>query len=139
MRLVICLLTWGIFVSFTTAATIHVPADQPTIQAAIDAAMDGDTVLVAPGTYFENIHFRGKGIVLSSEFVHSGDLAHIDSSIIDGSNPQHNDSGTVVTFNAGEDSTSVLLGFTIRNGTGTKHPNSPGAWNVSIEMRQIVS
>jgi hypothetical protein len=30
--------------------TIHVPADQPTIQAAINAANSGDTVLVAPGT-----------------------------------------------------------------------------------------
>ena len=32
------------------AATIHVPADQSTIQAGIDAAVGGDLVLVASGT-----------------------------------------------------------------------------------------
>lgn len=39
---------------------IHVPCDQPTIQAAINAAGDGDTVLVAPGTHRENITFMSK-------------------------------------------------------------------------------
>jgi len=37
------------------AAVINVPADYPTIQAAIVAAVDGDTVVVAAGTYNENL------------------------------------------------------------------------------------
>ncbi len=84
--------------------TIHVPADQATIQAAINAASNGGTVLVAPGTYFENINFKGKAITVTS----SGGPS---VTIIDGSA-----NGSVVTFNSGETTSSVLSGFTIRNG-----------------------
>jgi hypothetical protein len=86
------------------AATINVPADKQTIQAAIDAAVDGDTVLVAPGTYKENISFKGKAITVTS----TGDPT---LTVIDG-----NQNGSVVTFNSMEGPNSVLNGFTIQNG-----------------------
>ncbi len=60
--LALALLTAGA----SNSTTINIPADQPTIQAGIDAAVDGDTVLVAPDDYVENIDFSGKSIVVQS-------------------------------------------------------------------------
>lgn len=94
-----------------TASIINVPGDQSTIQAGIDAAVDSDTVLVEPGTYIENINFVGKSIVLCSLFFTMQDTSYISQTIIDG-----NYDGSVITFENGEDSTSVLSGFTITNG-----------------------
>jgi len=100
-------------------AVLAVPAKYPSIQTAIDSAAQGDTVLVAPGRYYENIRFKGKGIVVASQFARSRDAADIEHTIIDGSRPAHPDTGTVVRFVNQEDSTSVLEGFTITGGTGT--------------------
>ena len=91
----------------TESATIRVPADAATIQQAIDGAVAGDTVLVAPGTYVETITFRGKAITVASE---QGPA----STIIDG-----NRTGSVVTFAAGETRAAVLQGFTVRNGANS--------------------
>ncbi len=90
--------------STTFAATINVPADQPTIQAAINAAVTGDTVLVAPGTYKENINFVGKAITVTSSG--GAKVTTVDGGL----------SASVVTFSSGETSASVLSGFTITNG-----------------------
>lgn len=100
-------------------AVLAVPAKYPSIQAAIDSAVPGDTVLVAPGRYYENIRFKGKGIVVASQFSRTRDAADIERTIIDGSRPAHPDTGTVVRFVNQEDSTAVLEGFTITGGTGT--------------------
>ena len=89
------------------AATIRVPADAATIQQAIDASAAGDTVLVSPGTYVENLTFRGKPIRVVSE---QGPAV----TIIDG-----NRAGSVVTFASGENRNAVLEGFTVRNGANS--------------------
>ncbi|MDF2771715.1 MAG: bamB [Geminicoccaceae bacterium] len=100
-------------------AVLSVPAKYPTIQAAIDSAVHGDTVLVAPGRYYENIRFKGKNIVVASQFARTRHVADIERTIIDGSRPSHPDTGTVVRFVNQEDTTAVLEGFTITGGTGT--------------------
>ena len=95
------------------ATIISIPDDYPTIQQGIDASTNGDTVLVQPGTYVENINFNGHNIVLGSLFLTTRDESYISSTIIDG-----DASGSVVTFESGEDSTAVITGFTIQNGYG---------------------
>jgi Right handed beta helix region len=59
-------LVLGVAVSLGQAETLHVPGDFLTIQAAINAAADGDVVLVGPGRYDESLDLLGKEIALSS-------------------------------------------------------------------------
>lgn len=92
------------------ALTIYVPDHYSTIQEAIAAAEDADTVIVRPGYYAENIDYLGKSIVVMSE---QGPLI----TTIDG-----NQAGSVVTFVNGEGPNAVLQGFTITNGSGTYDP-----------------
>ena len=56
-----------ILISIATATTLKVPSQYSTIQAAIDASSNGDTVLVAAGTYTEKVLIDGKNISLISE------------------------------------------------------------------------
>jgi len=89
--------------------TIHVPGDYPTIQAGIDAAGNGDEVVIADGIYTgagnKNLDFGGRAITVRSE---NG----AENCIID-----CEDDGQGFYFHSGEELTSILDGFTITNGS----------------------
>ncbi len=97
--------------SISGGTIINIPVDYPTIQQGIDASVDGDTVLVQPGTYVENVNFNGHNIVLGSLFLMTGDTSYVSRTVIGG-----DQWGSVVTFESGEGSATLLTGFTITNG-----------------------
>jgi len=109
------------FATIVSAGIIHVPGDQPTIQAGIDAAMDGDTVLVADGTYTglgnKDLDFWGKAITVKSE---NGP----ENCIIDCEGSEA-DLHRGFYFHSGEIEDSVVQGFTIQNGYITSSAAAP--------------
>ena len=82
-----------------------------TIQALIDAASAGDTILIDPGTYEGSINFQGKDIVVGSLFLTTGDSSYISQTILDAKQ-----SGSVVRFENNESSGAVLSGLTLTGG-----------------------
>jgi hypothetical protein len=88
------------------ARMIAVPEDYETISSALLFALPYDTILVAAGTYVENIEwpYFKPGLKLLSE-------AGPDSAVIDGGGDD-----TVIGVYAAVDTTTVISGFTLRNG-----------------------
>jgi parallel beta-helix repeat protein len=89
---------------------IQIPSDQPTIQAGIDSASDGDLILIPPGLYYENLNLNGKSITLASWFYENGQEEYIEETVIDGGGGQ-----AVIEVGAHADGSKVV-GLTIRNG-----------------------
>ncbi len=103
LTLVLCVLK--LVLSVAHADILYVPGNYPTIQEALANASTGDTVLVAPGTYYEHIIWPGtQSITLQSE-------CGPDSTIIDASG-----TGRVITIETQVDSTTLIEGFAIANG-----------------------
>lgn len=109
MRMVLWILFATALSQPAFAAIRRVPTDHKTLQAAIDAAVAGDTILVAPGKYPERIRLK-PGIVLRSTGDDAADsLQRAKVTIIDGGGKDAKEPGVVMAEG------SVLDGFTITN------------------------
>lgn len=96
--------------AYASAATLEVPSAFATIQAAIDASVDGDVVLVAPGVYQESITLSGKNITLASYFTTLGDPGLIDQTILDGGGENF-----IISVEGPSGVEPTITGFTLRN------------------------
>jgi len=98
--------------SLAANKTLKVPNDYLTIQAAINKAKDGDTVLVEDGVYFgagnHNIRFKGKAITVKSENGSKNTTLLLQSQ-------------RGFTFDQGEKETSVLEGFSLKKVEVTRY------------------
>ncbi|MFQ6610695.1 MAG: hypothetical protein ACE5D7_07845 [Fidelibacterota bacterium] len=112
--------------SFCSSEIISVPSEYPTIQDAINNSANGDTVLVQPAQYLENINFNGHNISLGSLYFTTGDTSYISQTVIDG-----RQLGSVILINGEE---VVITGFTIQNGLG----NNGGGISIGSNYSSVV-
>jgi hypothetical protein len=112
--LLIFLVVFTISSLFATILKVDINGGQEyaSIQSAVNAATNGDTVLVYLGTYFENVDFGNKGLTLASLHLTTGDPTYIDQTIIDGGN---NDRCIYIN---GVSHSCQINGLTITNGKG---------------------
>ncbi|MDP6169629.1 MAG: hypothetical protein QF780_06455, partial [Candidatus Marinimicrobia bacterium] len=105
--------------------TINVPGDYSGIQEAINASTDGDTVLVAAGTYTENLSVVDKNIHLASLYLTTGDTSKITSTIVYGG---YVTSTINISSTSGEEAGSVkITGLTIQGGGASTFDHHGGA------------
>jgi len=105
----------ALFATPAGAATRLVPARYTTIQAAINAAADGDVIEVAPGVYPQALSVTGKTLTIRSRFVTSGDPADIEATVLDGNGAD------VVTLRSGAD--VLLQGLHLTDGSAAVRAN----------------
>ncbi len=119
---------------YTTATLMEIPDSLPTIQQGVVWAAGGDTVLVKSGVYYENLRFNKKGVILASYFARDGNIATVKSTIIDGGRlTRGEEKGSVICFTSKADSNSKVIGFTIRNGQGTKSADKVNGGGIFCE------
>ena len=113
--------------SVAFAATLTVPGDHATIQAAINAAVDGDRIEVAPGTYTGALNFNGKSI----ELIGTGGPS---VTIVDG----NNSTPILLRVNSSENNSTLIQGFTFQRANSNNSNEGGIRINSDVTMRDCV-
>lgn len=108
-----------LIVAAASGSIIRVPTDIPTIMGAVNAAADGDTILIEPGTYSGSITISNKSVFLASLFLITGNKDYIDQTILDGNNGNQ-----VIRITSSAGSATTIWGLQIRNGDDGIFPNA---------------
>lgn len=111
------LLTFLFFPDMGRGTEIHVPSEYASIQEAIDNTEEGDTILVGPGTYYEQLYLGQHAVTIES-------TEGPEATVLDAQGL-----GPVVTFTNGN--TSTLRGFTVTHGNGFSSPYINGGGIIS--------
>jgi hypothetical protein len=107
---------YSYFITRRENKLINVPEEFSTIQMAIDSSFSGDTILVQPGIYQENINLNEKSLVLGSLTLTTGDTNYISQTIIGNTYLELLFDGPILTIENILDSTCVIDGFTFQYG-----------------------
>lgn len=98
--------------AIASAATINLTSGQ-SVQTAINSASTGDVIVLAMGTYYGDLNFMGKAITVRS--LNPNHPGYQNETLIIGSG-----NGSVVTFNHGETTASVLTGVSVMSGNAER-------------------
>lgn len=88
----------------------EVPEPYSTIAAALEAAAEGDTILVAPGTHVGSFDLTGREVVVGSRFLTTGNTSYVRRTVVDGNGGQR-----AVWVDSSQTVETALVGLTIRN------------------------
>jgi len=126
---------WFVSVDGSNSNSGNASSPFATIQHAINQSTTCDTIIVAQGTYLENIDFDGHNVLVASEYLNSNDENIISQTVIDGG-----ENGSVAKFINNENNGAHLYGFTLKNGlTSGEFPYNSGAGVQIIEASASLS
>ncbi len=123
---ILLILLFGTTVFVTQGQIIHVPQDFESIQSAIDASAQGDSIHIAPGTYVENLVIPHE-LTFYSDFLDTQNMLDVEATVLDGDS-----SGAVILAEDPMGNRLEFIGLTVQNGTG--HPYAVGLTSDSMYL-----